>query len=109
LNTCRVYGYIVDPSGNPLEGVVVSAIPSESPSIVTGTDYAISPISFETVTTSTGYFYMDLLQGAKFVINIQSIGYKQVISVPTEASATLWSLSAVPNTGPGSGGGGTDW
>lgn len=97
MATCKIYGTIQHGDGNVAEGLLIYAVPVAIPTIV-GTS-AVSPYPVETISTSTGYFEMELLQEVEFRIIINAIGFKQVIKIPVADEYLLWSLTAVQSTG----------
>lgn len=101
MNQCTVYGYVIDGSCSPVEGVVVTASPATIPAIIHGTDYAIHVGEVSTITSSTGYFEFSLIQNVDFVISIYSLGFKERILVPEQITALLWSLTGVVPQVPG--------
>jgi hypothetical protein len=99
MDQCLIYGYIVDSNGTPREGVLVTAFPASIPAVISGTEYAIYPREVEALTTSTGYFELDLIQNVDFYVHITAIGFREKIRIPASASASLWPLSAAYTTG----------
>jgi hypothetical protein len=96
LDLCRLYGYIVNGSYEPIEGVSICAVPYDSPTIIeTSTAMTVvSPETVEAITTSTGEFAIDLLRNVKFTVSIPEIGFRETIIVPNETGpVTLWSLT----------------
>jgi hypothetical protein len=106
MATCIITGTIINNSGTPVEGVLVSVIPAEIPAIITGTTQAIVQSTTIAETTSTGDFSITLIQGVTYNVIIKAIGYEQRIKVPTATSAVLWTLAPITETGNDSGGGG---
>ena len=97
MATCKVYGTIQSGDGTPTVGIMIHAIPVTIPTIVNGT--ALSSFTIEAITTSTGYFELNLLQGVEFLIIINTLGFRQVILVPAQASAILWGLTSIQQIG----------
>ena len=95
---CIITGTILDGSENPISNTLVTAFPVEAPT----NDYQLGAIignSFvQTVTSSTGYFALRLTQGIKFCITIRSIGYKEVLNVPSQDTFDLWSSQTSTGT-----------
>jgi hypothetical protein len=90
---CKVYGTIQSGDGTPTVGIYVHAVPVAIPTVIGGV--ALSPSYIETITTSTGYFEFNLLQGVEFVIIINTLGFKQTILVPPQSEVVLWGLTSI--------------
>lgn len=97
MATCKVYGTIQGGDGTPTEGIIVHAIPTTIPTIVGGV--ALSGFIVETVTSSTGYFELNLLQNVDFCVIINTLGFKEVIKVPVATEVVLWTLTSIQETG----------
>ena len=93
MSACKVHGYIVDGTSTGVEGVLIYAIPKTMPATITATGSAVHPIPIEVVTTSTGYFELNLIRNMDFVVFINAIGFRTAIRVPDEDSAVLWTLA----------------
>jgi hypothetical protein len=92
-----VHGTIQSGDGNPTVGTIVHAIPVTIPTIVNGA--ALSSFVIESITTSSGYFELSLLQGVEFLIIINTLGFRQVILVPAQTSVVLWTLTSIQQIG----------
>jgi hypothetical protein len=99
MDTCTIYGYVTDGSGNGIAGVLVYCFPASMPAVIQNTDYAVSPYPVQVATTSTGYFEIDLLQNVDFIVTISHIGFRSKIRVPEASSASLWGLASTYETG----------
>ena len=99
MATCKVYGYIKDGSGVPVEGILVMFKPASLPAVNSSTGDAIVPLTLMTVTTSTGYFEKDLTINTDFVVIINAIGLKQKIRIPDEIEKKLIELTATYTIG----------
>jgi hypothetical protein len=106
MNLCSITGRVVDSQGEGIDGVFVSATPSTYPAIIAGTSSAISPIPIETLTTSSGYFSINLIQGMEYTITVFELGYNQKILIPEQDTEVLWNLSSVDVSGDDNS---TDW
>lgn len=109
MNTCKITGTIVQANGDPVEGITVCAIPTDVPAIISGTSAGLVPATIESVTTSAGYFELDLIQGIKVRVIINAIGYKETVQIPESETAILWSISEAVETGTPTTGGGGSW
>lgn len=107
MDLCKVYGYIQSGDGNPTVGIMIHAIPTATPTIVGGN--ALSSFTIEAITTSSGYFELNLLQNVEFLIIINTLGFREVILVPIQDEVVLWTLTSVQETGNTSTGSPTDW
>lgn len=89
LETCVVFGYIADLSGNPLEGVAVSArvlgMPSIEQNIAAVTDDLVS-----VKTDANGEFFLPLVRLADVEIFIPAVNYRRTLVVPNADSANLF-------------------
>jgi len=98
MNLCSITGRVIDSQGEGIDGVQVSASPSKYPAILAGTSSAISPIPIDTITTSSGYFSINLIQGMEYTVNIFELGYNQKVIIPAKDTEVLWNLSSVDVT-----------
>jgi hypothetical protein len=62
---CRVYGWVLDLTGNPIAGAAVNGGIRYSP--LRYAQLVISPYSRSTVTDSAGYWYLDLIPSGELV------------------------------------------
>lgn len=97
MATCKVYGTIQSGDGNPTVGIYIHAIPTTIPTIYGG--IALSSFILETISSSTGYFELNLLQGVDFCVIINTLGFKEVIKVPAQTEVVLWTLTSIQETG----------
>jgi hypothetical protein len=96
VDLCRLYGYIVNGKKEAIEGITVSAVPYDSPTLIDATNSVVSPESIDEITTSTGEFTIDLIRNVKYTISISEIGFRKTVLVPNEAGPViLWSLTDV--------------
>lgn len=95
MATCKVSGYIKDGSETPIEGALIYAVPAIVPQIIEGTEDAIYPKPIESITTSSGYFELNLIRNADFVVIIRCIGFRDKVHVPDQTSTGLFSLAAI--------------
>jgi len=95
MATCTVTGTIYYSDGTPAELILVYAIPAMSPA-VSSTGYAISPVPIQALTSSTGFFSLNLMIGVQFVVTIQAIGFREKIVIPNSLSYDLFNLTSVP-------------
>jgi hypothetical protein len=91
LNPTVVYGYIADPSGNPVSGVQVSAaLPANEPF---GSDTLIVQSAISTTSNAAGYWQLLLLPGEYgFTFTNGANTYSSGRSVPAKASVAYNSL-----------------
>ena len=92
MNNCLVTGIIYSSDGQPVETVLVSAIPAESPAI-TSTGIAVSPYPLQTFTGPDGIFSLQLIKKVDYVITIKYLGFRQKIKVPDKNAVDLFSIS----------------
>lgn len=97
MATCKVYGTIQSGDGNPTVGVYIHATPTTIPTIVGGV--ALSSYYIDTISSSTGYFELNLLQEVEFCVIINTLGFKEVIKVPAQDEVILWTLTSIQETG----------
>lgn len=98
MSTCKVYGTVVNGSGEPIEGMPVYFRPAAYPS-VTSSGIAVYPSNVLCLSTSSGYFECYLLVDTDFVVTINPIGLKQVIRIPAEVEANLFTLTGMYSSG----------
>src|SRR5271157_5785093 len=95
MATCKIYGYIINGSEQPIEGVIVYAVPAILPEVTSTGLYAFHYTPITTLTTSSGYFELNLSKGLEFFVYINSIGFRQKITTPSTDTAVLFSLASV--------------
>lgn len=95
MGTCTLSGYIINGTSTGIIGANVYAIPYDSPSIIQGTENAISPEPIMVLTSSTGYFELELLRNVKFTISIPEIGLRKTIIVPNSSTSSLFALTDI--------------
>lgn len=96
VDLCRLYGYIVNGRKEAIEGITVSAVPYDSPTLIDATNSVVSPASIDEITTSTGEFIIDLIRNVKYTITISEIGFRKTVLVPNETGPVIiWSLTDV--------------
>ena len=84
-DTIGLYGYIVGPSNEPLQGVPVSARVLGAPYTIV--ESAVSISSLTVVTDSNGYFFLTLLEGATVDIFIPAVNFRRTLVVPAVSSS----------------------
>jgi len=94
MSTCKVYGYIINGSEEPIEGLIIQFIPSSLPSVNASTGKAIYPEVLSYATTSTGYFEKYLTINTDFIVIINSLGIKEKIRIPDLSEVSLFSLTS---------------
>ena len=94
MNMCLVTGYLYDGSGQPMVGTLVTAFPDKAPFFASSTGQIISRSLIEAITSSTGYFSINLIQSVEYCINIKEIGYKEAYRVPAASTAILFTSVA---------------
>lgn len=99
VNTCRVYGNIVKPDGQPMIGTRVVANLTVFPSRINATNYAMTQTRFETYTNELGYFFLDLVQSVNYRILIKDLLYDQYVNIPVQTSALLWGIGSTQEIG----------
>lgn len=100
MATCLLNGYILEGSSTGLEGVYVHATPFDSPAVIQGTGQVVSPDNITILTSSTGYFELELIRGVRFTVHIPELGFRKTISVPDAAGpVALWGLTDIYSTG----------
>ena len=104
MSTCKIFGYIDDGAGEPVEGLLVQFIPQEPVAVFSSTGRAIHTTVLSCLTSSTGYFEKDLLQNTNFVVIIKSLGVRQVMRVPAKTEQNLFGLTATEVVGEDYGG-----
>lgn len=114
MATCSVYGTIVNGAEQPIEGIQLYFIPASCPAINTSTGQAITPVALDCITSSAGYFAINLLRNISFVVIINAIGVKETIMIPDASSKNLFELTGLapavlPTSTGGTGGGGDPW
>lgn len=112
MTTCNVYGYIVDGADQPIEGIKIQFFPAAMPAVMASSGKGVHPITLSCLTSSTGYFNIDLLVSTNFIVVINSFGMKEKIRIPDEASVNLFTLTSAESSGddtPDDPGGEPDW
>ena len=99
MATCEVFATIIDGAEEPLEGVSVQFVPAANPSVNSTTGKGIVPRPIQVVTSSTGYFVVNLAQNTDFVVIIKSMGLKQKIRIPAETTKNLFELTGAYTSG----------
>lgn len=92
---CTVSGTIYNLDGSiavgvPVKATVVSAATTQSGQLFGGS--GITSTAIEAVTDATGTFSLDLVQGAKVLLEIPGINLKKTIDVPPTSTADFSSL-----------------
>lgn len=95
MATCTLTGYIILGTSTGMSGVNIHAVPYETPAVVQGTSNAISPTPITVLTTSTGYFELELLRNVKFTVTIPEIGFRKTVLVPNVATNSLFALTDI--------------
>lgn len=94
---CKVSGTILDGTETPMANVIVVAFLVDAPQNSVTSSALISGNLIKAVTTSTGYFELNLVRNAKFCINIKEVGYKEIVTVPDADTLNLWSTNPAPD------------
>jgi hypothetical protein len=97
--TCRVYGTILKPDGQPMIGTRIVANITVFPARINSTDFSMTQTKYITYTNEIGYFYLDLVRSVNYRILIRDILYDSYITVPNAENALLWSLSQTKEIG----------
>lgn len=97
--TCRVYGTILKPDGQPLIGSRVVANITQFPARINSTDYTMTQLKYTTYTNEVGYFYLDLVRSVNYRILIRDILYDTYITVPDAENSLLWSIGQTKEIG----------
>lgn len=90
---CVIEGRVVDLQNNPISGAQVSA--AVEPTVGLSDNSGVSTPQTKTVTDTFGRWSMPLLQGQSVIFRIPSIGYNQVIFVPSLPYALFSTLTPV--------------
>lgn len=97
--TCRVYGTILKPDGQPMIGSRVVANITVFPARINSTEYAMTQVKHVTYTNELGYFYLDLVRSVNYRVLIRDLLYDSYITVPETENSLLWSISATKEVG----------
>lgn len=92
LQTCDIEDHVVDPQGNALENVTVSARILASPFVLSGAGLSSDLITAKT--DSNGFFTLTVVRGTTLDVIIPAIGYRRTIVVPDQAEVNLFSIAA---------------
>ena len=95
MSICTVTGTIQLSDETPSVGVLIFAVPAMSPSI-TATGIAYDPNPVQAITSSTGYFELDLSRNMDFIVTINALGFREKIRTPDAATYSLFSITSVP-------------
>jgi len=95
-DACRVYGWVIDGSGNPIESSPIDIFVATPPAS-TEDGQAVKKILARLLTDSSGYWYCDLvkskiLNGARYRFKIDDIGLDSSFEVPDVPSIQLSKL-----------------
>lgn len=97
--TCRVYGTIIKPDGQPMIGARVAANLTVFPSRINSTEFSMTQTRFLTFTNELGYFYLDLVRSVNYRILIKDILYDNYVTIPATDKVLLWSIGSVQEIG----------
>jgi len=89
---CRVYGWVSDLSGEPIENITVSARAAGSP--VRYQNLVLSPYEQTTASDSSGYWFLDLIPSA----DLQSSSTQYHFTIHHQNGAILRKKVEVPDT-----------
>lgn len=89
---CRIYGKIIDASGNILKGALVFCRPYAMPG--TSSTALLSQDGMSVITDATGSFYIDLIRNTEFTLTVKEIGLHTTIKIPDKSRCSLLSLMA---------------
>jgi hypothetical protein len=95
LDTNILTGNLIDASGSALSGESVSARILSAPTIM-GTTPNIGGVGTDMVSTTTdtsGFFALEVLQGAEVDIVIPSINYRRTLTVPSNTTDSLFEIA----------------
>jgi len=100
MATCTLNGYLLIGSSTGLSGAYVHAVPYDSPAVIIGTGKVVSPDKVTVLTSSSGYFELDLIQNVRFTITIPELGLRKTILVPESSGPiAVWGLTDIYTTG----------
>ena len=96
MSVCTITGTLKRPDDLPFEGAVLYFVVANIPA-VSSTGYGISPLPVQTITTSSGYFSIDLMRNTDFVVTIPLLGFRQKVRIPDAPTINLFEyISGVP-------------
>jgi hypothetical protein len=93
MSTCTVSGSIINGSEEPVEGVLIQFILAAIPAVSSSLGMGVYQSPLECITTSTGYFEIELIRDTDFVVIISALGIKEKIHIPDEATKNLFELT----------------
>ncbi|MEO0074542.1 MAG: hypothetical protein ABIK31_00325 [candidate division WOR-3 bacterium] len=99
VNTCRVWGQILNTDGTPRDSVMVVASIITFPNNLLSTNIGFAQPSIITYTDKAGYFSLYLPRGVRVFVSIQDILFHRNILVPDLDEAQLFSLVGVKEIG----------
>ncbi len=88
IDTCVVFGHIINLSGIAISNSSVFAKVLALPSILASASISSDTVSAKT--DSNGEFFISLIRGAEVEFSISETGYKRTFLVPNQASANLF-------------------
>lgn len=91
VQTCKLYGFVLDLAGNPVVNSSISARLLTVPAMLNNAAFDDTVISAKT--DANGYFEFSVVQKTTVDVVIPDIGYRRTISVPTTTLAKLFELS----------------
>lgn len=95
LSTNVLTGNIVDLQGTPVANVGVNAIVLSLPTVmgVTPNTGGITNSLVSAVTDASGFFALEVLQGAVIDISISKVNYRRTLTVPANSTDILFELA----------------
>ena len=95
-DTCRLWDYILDTEGNPVQNAVVSATLAVGDSVhADNPNGFIAPGARTTYTNASGYFEMDLIPSSgldifsQYRIMIPRLYYSKLVAIPDASGVRL--------------------
>ena len=85
IQTRKVYGYIYDLNDLPVQDVLIRAGVYDQPLLDGASERGYVTDYIQTITSSTGYFYLMLPRGHLVSLSIPSIGYGENVQIPDDA------------------------
>lgn len=91
VQTCKLYGFVLDLAGKPVVNSSLSARLLTVPAMLNNAAFEDTVVT--TKTDANGYFELSVVQKTTVDIVIPDIGYRRTISVPVTTLAKLFELS----------------
>lgn len=93
VQTCRIWGRILNANGTPMDKIPIVASILTFPNNLSGTDISYAQPEIITYTNSSGYFSLYLPRGINVFISIQDILFHKNILIPDLDEAMLFALA----------------